>query len=49
MQTYIQYPPRKAQGENYTGPITLSAYERFKWVRDNLKEGGFNLPLPSGN
>lgn len=49
MKTYVQYPPRKAQGEQYNGPITLSQYERFKWVRDNLKEGGFQLPLPTGN
>ena len=49
MKTYIKYPPRKAQSESYTGPITLSQYERFKWIRDSLQEGGFDLPMPSGN
>jgi arylsulfatase len=49
MQSYVKYPPRKAQSETYTGPITISNYQRFQWLRDNLKEGGFELPLPSGN
>lgn len=49
MKTYVEYPPRKIQSETYTGPITLSQYERFKNVRDALKKQGFNLPLPSGN
>ena len=30
MKTYVQYPPRKMQGEGCTGPITLSNYERFQ-------------------
>ena len=29
MKTYVQYPPRKLQSASYTGPITLSNYERF--------------------
>ena len=33
MQSYIKYPPRKAQSETYTGPITISGYQRFQWVR----------------
>ena len=49
MKTYLQYPPRKPQSESYTGPITLSQFERFKWIRDALKDGGFDLPLPTGN
>ena len=49
MKTYVQYPPRKAQSEAYSGPITLSQYERFKFVQDALKEQGFKLPLPTGN
>ena len=36
MKTYLQYPPRKLQSETYTGPITLSQYERFQYVRDML-------------
>ena len=49
MQTYIDYPPRKLQSETYTGPITLSQYERFMNVREALKKEGFSIPLPSGN
>jgi arylsulfatase len=49
MQSYVKYPPRKAQSESYTGPITLSAYQRFQWVRERLEKEGFNLDLPSGN
>ncbi len=49
MKTYVQYPPRKLQSESYTGPITLSQYERFQYVRDALAKDGFNLPMPNGN
>jgi hypothetical protein len=49
MHTYLEHPPRKSQNEGYTGPITLSMYERFQWARDRLKEGGFSLPMPAGN
>ena len=49
MQTYIKYPPRKLQSEGYTGPITLSDYQRFQFVRDELAKEGVQLPLPTGN
>lgn len=49
MKSYIEYPPRTLQSETYTGPITLSSYQRFKWVRDQLNENGFNIGLPTGN
>ena len=49
MKTYIEYPPRKSQSEGYTGPITLTQYERFQFVRDALGKEGFTLPMPSGN
>jgi hypothetical protein len=49
MATYVTYPPRKLQSLGYTGPITISAYQRFQWVRDMLKKEGVNLPLPTGN
>jgi arylsulfatase len=49
MKTYIKYPPRKAQSAAYSGPITLSSYERFEWVREQLKKEGINIPLPTGN
>jgi arylsulfatase A-like enzyme len=46
MESYLKYPPRKMQSEGYTGPITLSNYEKFQWVREQLKKDGFNLSLP---
>jgi arylsulfatase len=49
MQTYVKHPPRKLQSESYTGPITLSQYERFQHVRELLQKEGFHLPMPSGN
>ena len=49
MKTYVQYPPRKLQSLTYTGPITLSDYHRFQWVREQLEKEGVNIPLPTGN
>src|SRR5271169_503932 len=49
MQSYVKYPPRKAQSETYTGPITISGYERFQWIREKLEKEGINIPLPAGN
>jgi len=49
MSTYVKYPPRKLQSMGYNGPITISQYQRFQWVRDQLAKEGFNLPLPTGN
>jgi arylsulfatase len=49
MKTYVEYPPRKLQSETYTGPITITQYQRFKHVRDMLKNEGINIPLPTGN
>ena len=49
MKTYIKYPPRKVQSEGYSGPITLSQYQRLATVRERLEKEGFNIPLPSGN
>ena len=49
MKTYVKYPPRKLQSETYAGPITLTQYERFKHVRDQLAKEGFKLSLPTGN
>jgi arylsulfatase len=48
MKTYIEYPPRKVQSYGYTGPITLSNWERFEWIREQLKKEGVNIPLPTG-
>src|SRR5262249_4991999 len=49
MKTYVQYPPRKVQSYGYTGPITLSQYERFQWIREQPQKEGVNLHLATGN
>jgi arylsulfatase A-like enzyme len=49
MKTYVQYPPRKLQSMTYTGPITISNYQKFQWVREQLGKEGVNIPLPTGN
>jgi arylsulfatase A-like enzyme len=45
MATYIKYPPRKVQSYGYTGPITLSAYQQFQFVRDQLASEGVHVRL----
>ena len=49
MKTYVQYPPRKLQSASYSGPVTLTDYQRFQYVRDALAKDGINIGLPSGN
>ncbi|BEQ13803.1 sulfatase [Desulfoferula mesophila] len=49
MKTYIKYPPRKLQSESYAGPVTLSKYQNFKYIRDSLAKDGFTIPMPTGN
>jgi hypothetical protein len=49
MATYIKYPPRKLQSLGYDGPITLSNYQKFQWLREQLAKDGFTLNLPSGD
>lgn len=49
MKSYVEYPPRKLQSEAYSGPITLTQYQRFKWARDQLEQDGISLPMPTGN
>jgi len=49
MKTYVKYPPRKPQSESYSGPMTLTDYQRFQWVREQLEKEGVNIPLPTGN
>jgi len=46
METYIKYPPRKLQSEGYSGPITITNFQKFEWLREQLKKEGFNLGLP---
>jgi hypothetical protein len=49
MKTYVKYPPRKLQSASYSGPITISGYEKFEWMRDQLKKEGIQIPMPTGN
>ena len=46
METYIKYPPRKLQSESYSGPITITNFQKFQWLREQLGKEGFNLGLP---
>jgi len=49
MMTYAKYPPRKLQSVGYTGPITISNYQRFQWMREMLEKEGISIPIPTGN
>ena len=49
MKTYVDHPPRKMQSMTYDGPMELSQYQKFQYVRDALKKEGINLSLPNGN
>ena len=49
MKTYVQYPPRKLQSESYSGPVTLTDYQRYQSVREALMRDGVNIPMPNGN
>jgi arylsulfatase A-like enzyme len=49
MKTYIDYPPRKLQSDVYTGPVTITKYQRFQYIRDELKKQGFHIGLQTGN
>lgn len=42
-------PPRKVQSYGYTGPITLSGYQRFQFVREQLEKEGVHIASPTGN
>jgi len=49
MDTYIKHPPRKLQSMVYTGPLTLSDYQRYQFIRDIVGQQGIRLPMPTGN
>lgn len=49
METYVKYPPRKLQSASYSGPIEISKYQQFQWLRDELSKDGFSIPMPTGN
>jgi arylsulfatase len=33
----------------YDGPIEISKYEKFQYIRDALQKEGVNIALPTGN
>jgi hypothetical protein len=37
------------QSMGYDGPIEISKYEKFHWLREQLKKGGVHVPMPTGN
>lgn len=45
MKSYVRYPPRKLQSEVYAGPLTLTRYRRFEYVREGLAKDGVSIPL----
>lgn len=49
MKTYLKYPPRKLQSEGYAGPVTITQYQRFQNLREQLAKDGFQIGLPTGN
>src|SRR4029434_4903346 len=49
MKTYVEYPPRKLQSMSYDGPIELSKYQKFDWLREQLSKEGDHITLPMGN
>ncbi|MEI7939792.1 MAG: arylsulfatase [Verrucomicrobiota bacterium] len=46
MKSFVQVPPRKMQGDGYTGPITITSFLKFDWLREQLKKDGVKLGLP---
>ena len=36
-KTFLKYPPRKLQSDGYTGPITISQYERFENIKNSSR------------
>ena len=46
MESYLKYPPRKVQSDAYSGPITITNFQKFEWLREQLKKDGVKLGLP---
>ena len=38
MKTFVEFPPRKLQSDGYTGPITISDYEKFEDIKKQLQQ-----------
>ena len=47
-KTYLETPPRKMQSLGYTGPVTLSTYQRFAHVREQLQKEGIKISFGPG-
>ena len=47
MKTYVQYPPRKLQSAIYTGPLTITNYQKFQYLRDSLAKDGISIGMPN--
>jgi arylsulfatase A-like enzyme len=46
MKTFAQYPPRKLQSEGYDGPITITGYEKYEYIRKQLQN--YNIDINVG-
>jgi arylsulfatase len=46
MKSYIDYPPRKLQSYGYTGPVTISNYQKFQWIRENSRRKAYTSRCP---
>jgi hypothetical protein len=49
LKTYIKYPPRKLQSEVCIGPISITGFQRLKFLRAEFEKQGVSIPLPTGN
>ena len=49
MKTFVEHPPRKLQSDVYTSPITITAFQKFEWLREEHKKEGVHLEMPTGN
>ena len=39
--------PRKLQSAIYSGPITITNYQKFQYLRDTLAKDGISLGIPN--
>jgi len=49
MKTFMDYPPRKLQSYGYTGPISISSFQKYQWLREQLQKEGVSISIPGGN
>lgn len=46
MKTFLKVPPRKMQGDGYDGPITITSFLKFGWLREQLEKDGIKIGIP---